>query len=89
MNKDICSREYLFKFFLTFYAQRNAIEKLDTELASFTNLQILNLSNNNICRVQNIPCNLQELNLTGNRINEVESLDAPIESLLHLGLAYN
>lgn len=26
LNKDICSEEYLFKFFETFYAQKNNIQ---------------------------------------------------------------
>ena len=29
LNKDICSEEYLFKFFETFYAQKNNIQCMD------------------------------------------------------------
>ena len=29
LNKDICSREYLYKFFQTFYAQKNNIQQMD------------------------------------------------------------
>lgn len=29
LNKDICSEEYLFKFFETFYAQKNNIQSMD------------------------------------------------------------
>ena len=29
LNKDICSQEYLFKFFKTFYAQKNNIQQMD------------------------------------------------------------
>ena len=30
LNKDICSEEYLFKFFETFYAQKNNIQAMDS-----------------------------------------------------------
>ena len=89
LNKDICSKEYLYAFFKSFYAQRNLIESLDDELVNFKNLQILNLSNNKIRKIQNLPPKIQELNLTGNSIEEVEILRTPIPSLIHLGLAYN
>ena len=29
LNKDICSQEYLYKFFKTFYAQKNNIQQMD------------------------------------------------------------
>ena len=29
LNKDICSQEYLYKFFQTFYAQKNNIQQMD------------------------------------------------------------
>lgn len=89
LNKDICSEEYLYKFFETFYAQKNSIKTLDESLMRFENLQILNLTNNKIERLQNLPPNLRELNLTGNLVAEVEPLRTPLGSLIHLGLAYN
>ena len=54
----------------------------------FKNLQVLNLSNNFIRRIQNLPPNIQELNLTGNLVDEIEPM-RPITSLIHLGLSYN
>ena len=52
-------------------------------------MQILNLTNNKISRVENLPPNLKELNLTGNLVEEFEPLRSPLESLIHLGVAYN
>jgi len=36
-----------------------------------------------------LPISLRELNLTGNLVDEVEPLRQPLESLIHLGVAYN
>ena len=62
---------------------------MDAQLMRFENLQILNLTNNKIRRVENLPCTLRELNLTGNLVDSIEPLRAPLESLIHLGVAYN
>lgn len=52
-------------------------------------MQILNLSNNKIKRVQNLPVSLKELYLTNNQICEFELLRMPLKNLVHIGLAYN
>jgi Leucine-rich repeat (LRR) protein len=62
---------------------------MDQSLYKFENLQVLNLSNNSICRVENMPPQLRELNLTNNMIDEIETLRIPHQSLIHLGLSYN
>jgi Leucine-rich repeat (LRR) protein len=48
LQKDICNKEYLTRFFKTFYMQRSGIERLDAGLLDFTNLQVLDLSHNKI-----------------------------------------
>jgi len=55
----------------------------------FENLQILNLTNNKIQCIENLPPNLKELNLTGCFVDTVEVLKTPLTSLIHLGVAYN
>jgi hypothetical protein len=38
LNKDICCEEYLYKFFRTFFAQKNMIQDMDPCLVRFENL---------------------------------------------------
>lgn len=89
LNKDICTEEFLFKFFQTFYAQKSGIQTMDEQLVCFENLKILNLSNNRVKRIQNLPPQLRELNLTGNLVEEIEMRNEPLTSLIHLGVANN
>jgi Leucine-rich repeat (LRR) protein len=49
----------------------------------------LNLTNNKIRSIQNLPPNLRELNLTGNLVDTIEPLRSPLPNLIHLGVAYN
>lgn len=65
------------------------IGTMDNSILNFKNLSILNLSNNKIKRVQNLPATLRELYLTNNEISEFEALKNPLNSLIHIGLAYN
>ena len=67
----------MLKFFKTFYAQRNNIGSMDVSLLKFENLLVLNLSNNKIRRVENLPPNLRELNVSNNLITEFELLRNP------------
>ena len=55
----------------------------------FENLAILNLTNNKITTIENLPPNLRELNLTGNLVDHIEPLRTPLTSLIHLGVAHN
>lgn len=61
---------------------------MDELLTQHNNLLVLNLSYNQISRVQNIPSNLKELYLTGNLITEIAA-NIRTPSLIHLGLGYN
>ena len=47
------------------------ISQLDPTLARFSQLKVLNLSFNNIKRIEFLPPNLQELYLNGNEVDEV------------------
>ena len=49
----------------------------------------MNLTNNRIRRIENLPPNLRELNLTGCNVESIEPLRAPLSSLIHLGVSYN
>lgn len=89
MNTEVCNEEFLVQFFKTYRAPNCFISRMDQSLCKFDNLLILNLSNNAICRVENVPPQLRELSLTNNMIDEVEGLRAPHQSLIHLGLSYN
>jgi Leucine-rich repeat (LRR) protein len=65
------------------------IGTMDNSILNFKNLSILNLSNNKIKRVQNLPATLRELYLSNNEISEFEALKNPLNSLIHIGVAYN
>ena len=87
LQKNVCNKEYLTRFFKTFYLKRAGIERLDEGLIHFRNLEVLNLSENKISRLDFIRPKLQELSLTANNISEISV--PKTESLVHLGLAYN
>eukprot|EP00347_Sterkiella_histriomuscorum_P007790 403347554 len=85
---DICVEDYLVNFFQSLYFQRQGIQQMDELLLSLNNLLVLNLSYNQISRVQNLPKNLRELYLTGNQIDYIDSR-LRVPSLVHLGLGFN
>jgi hypothetical protein len=87
LQKDICNKEYLTRFFNTFYMEGAGIESLDAGLLDFVNLEILNLSHNKITELDFISPNLKELSLTANNISFVKVPKS--ESLIHLSLSYN
>ena len=63
---------------------------MDPTLARFTSLKVLNLSFNQISRVEFLPPNLEELYLNGNEINEIQlNVNKPFNKLVHLGLSMN
>ena len=63
---------------------------LDPTLAKFTQLKVLNLSFNNIAKIEFLPPNLEELYLNGNQVNEVAlNQTKPFHSMIHLGLSMN
>ena len=87
---DLCVEEYILNFFKSLNIQRKCVNTLDPTLAKFTSLKVLNLSFNNISKIEFIPPNLEELYLNGNQINEVAlNVNRPIGSLIHVGLSMN
>lgn len=60
----------------------------DGLLSQMDNLQVLNLSYNNIRTIECLPPCLRELYITGNQIEEI-NLREEIPSMLHFGAAYN
>lgn len=47
-QKNICNKQYLTRFFHTFFMQRAGIESLDAGLLDFANLEELDLAHNKI-----------------------------------------
>ena len=82
--------DYVLNFFSEFNMQSQCIMAMDQTLAKFQNLTVINLSFNNIQKIEFLPPNLEELYLNGNQINEVSlSAAKPIKSMIHLGLSMN
>lgn len=88
LQKEICSKKYLTRFFKTFYLKKRGIECLDNYIEQFTSLEILNLSFNKIEEIQWLPPNLKELHLAGNRVCHFAP-GLKVASLIHLGLSNN
>lgn len=59
LQKDVCNKDYLTRFFKTFYLKSAGIERLDEGLLAFKNLQVLNLSGNKITALDYISPNLE------------------------------
>mgnify|MGYP000916154638 CR=1 FL=1 len=90
MIPELCVEEYILDFFKELSTQKKMISQLDPTLARFSQLKVLNLSFNNIKRIEFLPPNLQELFLNGNEIDEVGiNVNKPVNSLIHLGLSLN
>ena len=67
-----------------------ALYGLDPTLARFDQLKVLNLSFNNIIKIEFLPPNLEELYLNGNQVNEVAlNPNKPLKHMIHLGLSMN
>lgn len=67
-----------------------SVHALDPTLARFNQLKVLNLSFNNITKIEFLPPNLEELYLNGNQVNEVAlNPTKPFPSMIHLGLSMN
>ena len=62
--------------------------EIDIQTLELQNLKILDLTSNQITKIENLPKNLEELYLNNNQVNKI-SLKSSHTSLLHLGLAYN
>ena len=88
--QDVCMEDYIINFFSDFNMQNQSIVAIDPTLAKFQNLKVLNLSFNNIRKIEHLPANLEELYLNGNQINEVSiSAAKPLKSVIHVGLNMN
>ena len=84
---DICNYVYLQNYFQTLFFVKQGLDNIDTTMLQFYNLKILDLSNNKITVLENVPPHLEELRLNSNLIDEIRG---PVqENLLHLGLSYN
>lgn len=82
--------DYIINFFSDFNMQYQCIVGIDQTLAKFQNLKVLNLSFNNIRKIEHLPASLEELYLNGNQINEVSiSAAKPLKNVIHVGLNMN
>ena len=87
---EVCVEDYILNFFKELSVQKQQIIDMDPTLARFTSLKVLNLSFNQISRVEFLPPNLEELYLNGNEVNEISlSVNKPYTKLVHLGLSMN
>jgi len=87
---DLCVEEYIVNFFKSLDLQARSIMSIDPMAMTFSKLKVLNLSFNEVSRIENLPPNLEELYLNGNCVNEVAmNVNKPILSLVHLGLNRN
>lgn len=68
--------------------QKEDIISFDEESKILTQLKVLNLDNNRISTIENLPHNLRELYLYRNFVNSIK-LKIPHENLIFLGLGYN
>lgn len=88
--QDVCVEEYIVNFFKELRVQDMAVYGLDPTLAKFNQLKVLNLSFNNITKIEFLPPNLEELYMNGNEVNEVAlNPTKPFHSMIHLGLSMN
>mmetsp|Transcript_17877 Transcript_17877/g.30378 ORF Transcript_17877/g.30378 Transcript_17877/m.30378 type:complete len:188 (+) Transcript_17877:19-582(+) len=88
--QDVCVEDYILGFFGTMSIQERMLRQLDPTLARFQHLKVLNLSFNQIERIEFLPPNLEELYLNGNQVSEVAlSPGKPLLKLIHLGLNMN
>lgn len=82
--------DYVINFFSEFNMRNQCIVSIDQTLAKFQNLKVINLSFNNIQKIEFLPPSLEELYLNGNRINEVSlSAAKPMKNMIHVGLSMN
>lgn len=82
--------DYIINFFSDFNMQGQCITAIDQTLSKFQNMKVLNLSFNNITRIEFLPPGLEELYLNGNQINEVAiSAAKPMQNMIHVGLSMN
>ncbi|EGR28501.1 leucine rich repeat protein [Ichthyophthirius multifiliis] len=85
----ICNKEYLREVFLDLKFNRQYINCMDKELLNLKNLKILELNQNLITTIENIPPQLLELHLFQNHISQISIQMKPSKSLLFLGLGFN
>ena len=87
---DLCVEDFILNFFYELNMQQKKISVIDPTVARFTSLKVLNLSFNNIQRIENLPPLLEELYLNGNQLNEIGvNPNKPLQSLIHLGVSRN
>lgn len=63
---ELCVEEYILSLFAELSVQRQGVTSLDTTVAKFQNLKVLNLSFNSLTRIDFLPASIEELYLNGN-----------------------
>ena len=87
-TRDLVNKSYLVGFYQDLRLEDLKIDKIDKDVMSFTNLESLSLSRNNIQIVENLPPDLKEISLYYNNISFIRAVK-PYENIVYLGLGYN
>lgn len=88
-NWKMTYMDSLCSFFMQLALKGLRIDALDNELGKFVNLTELNVSNNNLKKLANIPPNVRVLHAYDNEITEISITGNAVKTLEHLGLGFN
>lgn len=72
MAEFICNREFLNEFYTHLQFMYSGITQIDADSLKLTNLKVLNLFNNKIATIDNIPASCTELYLDFNMITSIK-----------------
>mmetsp|Transcript_73325 Transcript_73325/g.185720 ORF Transcript_73325/g.185720 Transcript_73325/m.185720 type:complete len:603 (-) Transcript_73325:71-1879(-) len=86
-NPNLSSEQYLKPFFRHLCLPSLAIRELDDDVARFARLRFLDVSQNNLTCIDNVPPNLKYLKAYNNPISQISCKPTP--SLCFLGLGYS
>jgi len=81
--------EYILPFLKTVTLKQCGIQELDKGISALKNLSELNVSGNEILRLENLPETLVSLHAYDNQIASLQLSNPVLHKLVHLGLGYN
>jgi len=84
---QICNETYIRFHFKSFKFEAEKVTLIGEDFKKFENLMRLDISDNKIRVLQNLPSQLTELNVYNNQITDIKAGQLP--SLKHLGIGHN
>lgn len=87
-SRAICNKPFIASLYENVDFQKENITEIDSEAKKFEKMKFLNLNNNYIEKLENLPTNLKELTLYYNLTRSLAEKQYH-ENLLFLGLGYN